>query len=177
MKKNKSYQIAFDGLLAALTAVFGYLAIDMGFLKLSFEEFPVILAALMFGPADGALVGGIGTFLYQLLRYGLDVTTVLWILPYILLGTFVGIYAKKHGFVNTDGQIRKAILGGEILVIALNTVVIFLDAKIKMYPVPIAFASTLWRIAAAAVKTVLFGFLTPQILKKLSKFTGNVRKA
>lgn len=177
MKKNKSYQIAFDGLLAALTAVFGYLAIDMGFLKLSFEEFPVILAALMFGPADGALVGGIGTFLYQLLRYGLDVTTVLWILPYILLGAFVGLYAKKHGLVNTDGQIRKAILGGEILVIVLNTVVIFLDAKIKMYPVPIAFASTLWRIAAAAGKTVLFGFLTPQILKKLSKFTGNVRKA
>ena len=177
MKKNKSYQIAFDGLLAALTAVFGYIAIDMGFLKLSFEEFPVILAGLMFGPADGALVGGIGTFLYQLLRYGLDVTTALWILPYILLGAFVGRYAKKHDFANTDGQMRKAILMGEILIILCNTVVIYLDAKIKMYPVPIAFLSTLGRIAAAAVKTVFFGFLTPKVLKVLSKYTGNIRKA
>lgn len=177
MKKNQSYQIAFDGLLAALTAVFGYIAIDMGFLKLSFEEFPVILAALMFGPVDGALVGGIGTFLYQLLRYGLDVTTVLWILPYILLGVLVGTYAKRHGYVNTDGQIRKAILMGEILIIACNTVVIYLDAKIKMYPVPIAFLSTIGRIAAAVVKAVLFGYLTPKILKALSKYTGNTRKA
>ena len=49
-----------------------------------------ILAALLCSPLDGAAVGGIGTLLYQLLRYGVTATTPLWILPYILCGLLVG---------------------------------------------------------------------------------------
>ena len=174
--KNNTYRIAFCGMLAALTAVLGYFALDLGSIKISFEEYPVMLTALMFGPVEGALVGGIGTFLYQLLRYGLDPTTVLWIMPYILLGTFTGLYAKKHGFVNTDRQLGISIAAGELLILAVNTVVMILDAKIKCYPVPVAFVSTLWRFGAAAAKSVMFAAITPMILKRLSRFTGNVRK-
>ena len=63
-------QMALDAVLAAVCAVLGYYGPDLGNMKITFEGLPVILAALLCSPLDGAAVGGIGTLLYQLLRYG-----------------------------------------------------------------------------------------------------------
>ncbi|MBQ4001860.1 MAG: ECF transporter S component, partial [Lachnospiraceae bacterium] len=85
MSKKKSWilRITYDGLLAALCAVLGSVAaIDIGIAKLTFENVPVVIAGLLFGPVDGMLVGFVGIFLSQLLRYGLDASTALWIAPY-----------------------------------------------------------------------------------------------
>ena len=83
MKKSKftTRQMALDAVLAAICMVLGYYGPDLGNLKITFEGLPVILAGLLLGPVDGAVVGGIGTLLYQLLRYGVSATTLLWILP------------------------------------------------------------------------------------------------
>ena len=50
-------------------------------------------AALMFGPIHGMAIGAVGTFIYQILRYGFSYTTVLWMLPYVLCGLAAGLYA------------------------------------------------------------------------------------
>ena len=63
----KTRQLTMDAVLAAMCAVLGAVSIDLGNLKLSFESLPVIIGALLFGPVDGLLIGGIGTFLYQFL--------------------------------------------------------------------------------------------------------------
>ena len=91
---SKTRRLAFDAMLAAMCAVLGALSIDLGNLKITFEGFPVLLGALLFGPLDGLAIGGIGTLVYQLLRYGVSVTTPLWILPYMLAGLLVGLIAK-----------------------------------------------------------------------------------
>ena len=98
MSKRSTKQLALDAMLAAMCAVLGYLSLDFGNLKVTFESVPILLGALLFGPADGAAVGLVGTLIYQLLRYGGAVTTPLWIAPYVLCGLLVGLYAKRNGF-------------------------------------------------------------------------------
>lgn len=171
----KTYQLTIDALLAAMCAVLGgLLMIDLRVVKVTLESFPVILAALMYGPLDGALVGGIGTLIYQLLAYGLSPTTPLWILPYVVMGTLVGLYARKNGFNNTPLQIRAAIVVAELLVLILNTGVIYLDSKLYGYYTPAyVFGAVGVRFGIAIVKAVVFGLFTPELLKKMSYFTHN----
>ena len=59
----KIKQLALDSMLAAMCAILGYLALDLGSLKFTFESLPVLLGALLFGPIDGMLIGGVGTLL------------------------------------------------------------------------------------------------------------------
>ncbi|MBR6977567.1 MAG: ECF transporter S component, partial [Lachnospiraceae bacterium] len=82
MSKKKGWilRITYDGLLAALCAVLGSVAaIDIGIAKLTFENVPVVIAGLLFGPVDGMLVGFVGIFLSQVIRYGIDASTMLWV--------------------------------------------------------------------------------------------------
>ena len=81
MFNSKTKKLAMDSMLAAMCAVLGYLSLDFGNLKITFESVPILLGALLLGPIDGMAIGGVGTLLYQLVRYGVSVTTLLWILP------------------------------------------------------------------------------------------------
>lgn len=175
--KLKTYQITIDALLAAMCAVLGgLLMIDLQVVKITLESFPVFLAAMMYGPLDGALVGGVGTLIYQLLAYGITPTTPLWILPYVVAGALTGYYAKKHSFNNTPKQIRVAIILMEFLILVLNTGVILVDSKLYgYYSFSYVFGAIGTRILIAAAKSVLFGLFTPELLKKLSRFTHNGR--
>lgn len=94
----KTRQLTIDAMLCAMCAVLGYVALDLGSIKLTFESLPVLLGALLFGPVDGMFIGGIGTLLYQLVRYGVTATTLLWILPYVVCGLLVGAWARKRDF-------------------------------------------------------------------------------
>ena len=58
-KTFSTKQMAMDAVLAAVCAVLGYFGPDLGNLKITFEGLPVIVAALLFRPLDGAAVGGI----------------------------------------------------------------------------------------------------------------------
>ena len=57
-------------MLAAMCAVLGAVALDVGNLKITLESVPIIVGALLFGSLDGAAIGFVGTLVYQLLRYG-----------------------------------------------------------------------------------------------------------
>lgn len=66
----KTRKLALNAVLAAMCAALGALALDLNSIKITFESFPILLGALLFGPLDGLAVGFVGTLLYQLLRYG-----------------------------------------------------------------------------------------------------------
>lgn len=100
----KTRKLALNAVLAAMCAALGALALDLNSIKITFESFPILLGALLFGPLDGLAVGFVGTLLYQLLRYGVSATTLLWILPYALAGLVTGFYAKRRGFSLTTGR-------------------------------------------------------------------------
>ena len=104
--KNSTAQIAINAMLAALCAVLGYFSLDFVNLKITFESFPVLLAGMMYGPVNGAMVGLTGTFIYQLLLYGMELSTPLWVLPYVVVGFLIGLYAKRSSFNNSKKEIK-----------------------------------------------------------------------
>ncbi len=69
---------------------------------------------------------------YQLLRYGVSVTTLLWILPYVVCGLIVGLYAQKRGFSSAQSRIIIVVIA-ELVVTTLNTGVMYIDSKIYGY--------------------------------------------
>ena len=58
-------RLAADAMFAAMVTVLAAAAIKTGNLKITIEAMPVFLGALMLGPVDGMVIGGIGT-LYHL---------------------------------------------------------------------------------------------------------------
>ncbi len=157
--------MAMDAVLVALCAVLGYLSPDLGFAKLSLESLPILLGALLFGPADGMIVGAMGTFLYQFLRYGLTATTLLWMLPYVLLGAVAGRYALRRGFRLARRQILLITVVSELLVSLLNTGVLFVDSRIYgYYSAVYVFGMLALRIPLSAGKACAFGVLIPGVL-------------
>ena len=60
MAKN-TRQLTINAMMAAMCAVLGYIALDMGNLKVTFESLPILISDLLFGPVDGMIVGGMGT--------------------------------------------------------------------------------------------------------------------
>ena len=159
-------QLALDALLIALCAVLGYISLDLGFIKVTFESLPVLLSGLLFGPMDGFIVGALGTLIYQVLRYGVTATTILWMAPYMVCGGVVGFYAKSHNFRLSRKQIMFIVIVTELLITVLNTGVIFVDSKIYgYYSVAYVFGSLALRLATCVVKSIAFGVVLPGIVK------------
>ena len=54
MNNDRTVRLTVNAMLAALCACLGYISLDLGNLKITFESLPVLMAGLMFGPASGA---------------------------------------------------------------------------------------------------------------------------
>ncbi len=170
MTKSNTKQLALDAMLAAMCAVLGYLSLDLGNLKITFESVPILIAALLFGPADGAAVGLVGTLIYQLLRYGVSVTTPLWIAPYVLCGLLVGLYAKRRGFALDRKQTAFIVISNELLITALNTVALYVDSRIYgYYSAAFIFGSLALRIVICVAKALAYSFALAPLLGALRR--------
>ena len=166
----KTRQMAMDAMLSAMCAVLGYLAIDLGNLKITFESLPVLLGALLFGPLDGAVIGGVGTLIYQLLRYGVSVTTPLWILPYVLAGWLCGFVARRKSFSLTRRQTLLLVVVCELLITLINTAVLYLDSVIFHYYFPGFITGSLaLRLGICVVKAAAFGAILPALVQAVSR--------
>lgn len=161
----KTKQLSIDAMLSAMCAALGYLAIDIGNLKITFESLPILLGALLLGPLDGVAIGGIGTLVYQLLRYGVSATTLLWMLPYVLCGLIVGLYAKKRDFNMTRKRLTVLVFLNELLITVLNTGVLYLDSIIYGYYSSVyIFGTLLPRLIICVAKSVAFAIILPTLI-------------
>ena len=168
--KMSAKRLAGNGMLAAMCAVLGYLSLDMGNIKITFESLPVLLGALLLGPVDGLAIGGVGTLIYQLLRYGVTVTTPLWILPYILCGLLAGFYAKKKCFQLSAWQVMAVITVSELLITLLNTGAIYVDSRIfGYYSAAYVFGSIGVRLVICFIRAIAFGTVLPVIIHAITK--------
>lgn len=167
----KTKRMATDSILAAICTVLALLAIDTGTMKITFESLPVLLGAILFGPFDGAIIGALGTFLYQILKFGITATTVLWILPYVACGLIVGYYSKMHKFSLSKNQLLFIILIAELTITGFNTLALYVDSKIYGYYTPtIISAMIFWRLGIAIAKSFAFTFVLPPVIKVGNKF-------
>lgn len=166
-------QLTIDAMLCAVCAALGCVALDLGNIKVTFEGLPILLAGLLFGPADGMLVGGIGTLIYQLLRYGVSATTLLWIVPYIVCGLVAGTWSRMNRFRPDRAQTMLLVMAAELAVTGLNTIPIYVDSKLYGYYFPgIVLGALAWRLAICAVKGVAFGAVLPNLAQAVRRSMG-----
>ncbi len=169
MQKLTPKELCVNSMLAAMCAVLGYLSIDTGNLKVTLESVPIIIGAALYGPLCGVAVGGVGTFVYQLLRYGLSVTTALWMLPYCACGLIVGLYARSNDFSLDRKQLILICLVAELVVTTLNTAVLYVDSRIYGYTVAYVFATIVPRYIICVVKAVAVGAILPPLINVLER--------
>jgi len=168
-------QLVIDGVLAALCILLGYAGamLDFKVIKITFESVPVIVGALMFGAFDGAMIGLVGLTVTQLILYPLSPTTPLWILPYVVCGLVVGLWAKRFNYFNSKKQLIVIAIVAELIIFVLNTVAIIADSLLYHY----YSAVTVWiplapRFAVAVVKGIALGIILTPLLGAMAKVTG-----
>ncbi|MGB4626789.1 MAG: folate family ECF transporter S component, partial [Erysipelotrichaceae bacterium] len=143
--------------------------------KFTFEAFPILAAGLLFGKLEGFLVGFIGSFLYQLLfsGYGFTATTILWILPHALSGLAVGYLAGKKKDNLNFNTISLIAIFSALLVTTLNTLALFIDAKVYgYYSKALVFGSIPLKIISGIMLAVIYATLLPktiELIKKIAK--------
>lgn len=166
----KTRQMALDSMLAAMCAVLGAISLDLGNIKLTLESLPIIIGALLFGAADGAAIGFVGTFVYQVLRYGFSVTTLLWMLPYVVCGLIVGAYAQRCDFTLSHRALILLVVAAELAVTTLNTFVMYIDSVIYgYYSAVYIFGALSLRYIVCVGKAVVTGCILPPLLDFLKK--------
>lgn len=163
-------KLALDGMCTAMCTVLGYLAIDTGSVKVTFESLPVLVGAFLFGPVDGLAIGTVGTLLYQLLRYGLSATTLLWILPYTLCGLLAGLCAQKYDLSLSRRALTLTVVGCELLVTLCNTAVLYIDSQLYGYYFKgFILGSLALRLVLCVAKALAFSAVLPRLLAALRK--------
>lgn len=169
----KTRQLTLDAMLCALCAVLGYVALDLGSVKLTFESLPILLGGLLFGPLDGMLIGGVGTLIYQLLRYGVSATTLLWMLPYVACGLIAGAWSRANRFHLERVQTVFLVVSAELVVTGLNTIPIYVDSKLYDYYYPgIILGVLALRLAISVGKGIAFGLILPELAQAVRHIPG-----
>ncbi len=171
--KSSTRRIATDAMLAAMYVCLSYVSLSIGnSMKITLDSLPILVTALLLGPLDGLAVGLTGSFLSQLLTYGLSATTILWILPAGIRGLVVGLYAKSKGFALSRPQLIFITTASALLVTALNTLVMYLDSVIIGYPFAATLPTVFFRILSGVLIAVAFSFILPPLLNALKKLTS-----
>ena len=172
-------RIAIDAVLIAMYFGLSLLSVQLGGIKLTFASLPTIICAMLFGPIDGFLVGFLGAFLDQMIKFGFTATTMLWILPPAIRGLFIGICAlllKKHMSVDAILQTKRpyvyfiACIVSGIIVSTLNTLVFYVDAKMFHYYEYHMIFGVFWiRIASGVASSLLMSIVALPVVAALKR--------
>ena len=176
---SKTKRLVLDALLIALFFVLSSAAVTIGGIKLTFASLPGILAAMLFGPIDGFVVGFLGAFLEQMLHFGFTPTTLLWILPPAIRGLLVGLgtlaFKKQMSLENILSDRRPWVYYAVNLVTAVvvslcNTMVYYLDSIIyDYYSYALIFGVLGMRILTGLLSTLLMSTVALPVLAALRK--------
>lgn len=158
-------KIALVGMLSAMCAILGYISIDFANLRFTFVSFPIYIGAFLLGGPSGFLIGFIGNFIYQVLKFGVTATTVLWIIPYAAAGYVAGVYAKSKNFNMNARQTVLIIAVCAFMISTLNTISFFIDAKIYGYYNPVTMIGAIPpRYIKTVIEVIIYSAVVPTVL-------------
>ncbi len=170
MKRKIITRICVCAILSALYFVLDLISIKAGPFKLSVSGLPIIIVAILYGPIDAMIVGFTGAFLGQLLSYGFTPTTLLWCMPAVVRGLFVGALTKKLNPKDEPIKLIVIIIISSLLVTTINTVVMYIDSKIyHYYSYAYIFGALIYRYIAGVLTGIIYSVLTPAIYDPVSK--------
>ena len=172
-------RLAINAVMVAVYVALTWLVIPIGGLKITFEHFPVVLCAILFGPVDAMLVGGVGELINQMMTFGITPTTLLWILPIVVRGLVVGFGTKvMKNELSLTAIVNKKIptmfmivcvLSG-IIASLLNTLALYVDSKMfGYYTFAMVFGALAVRILLSVLTSIVIGIAIKPIIIALRK--------
>lgn len=166
----KSKKLITCAMLTAMYVVLSLVSLNFANMKITLDSLPIIVGAVLFGPGAGSLVGLMGSFLNQLLTFGLTPTTLLWMIPAAVRGLVVGLYAKHKGFDLTRKNLIFILIISSVTVTTLNTAVIYLDSVLYgYYSFAYVFGTLVLRYIAGVATAVVLSAILPPLIKPLKK--------
>ncbi|MBO5317429.1 MAG: ECF transporter S component [Oscillospiraceae bacterium] len=174
-------RLVLNAVLVAIYVVLGYLRIPIGnAFRISMAPFAVIMAALVFGPTDGLIVGFVGEFLTQILGpYGLTQTTLLWCIGETVRGGALGLCSRLFlKWLPTcdrpSGRQIATLLtcscATGVLAALGQTFALYVDSTmLGYYNETMVFGLLIWRIVIYIVVSALLGYLCMPIITALRK--------
>jgi ECF transporter S component (folate family) len=163
-------RISIDALLTAVYFVLSYFSISIVNLDISLASFPIVLSALVFGPLDSSFIALLGEFLDQVLKYGITLTTGLWIIPPMLRGLTIGLFAsyfaKKGRRLEEDLPLYLLVsILGAVLTSGANTLALYLDSLIYDYPLVFVLIMTALRFVLGMVTALVIALACRPLAK------------
>ena len=167
-------KLIWNAFFIAMYVVLSYVSINLGNMVITVSAIPIIMGGMLFGPVAGLEIGLIGSFLKQILTYGMTPTTILWILPAAVRGFMVGAYAKQKGYHMRPKQVLSIILLSGFVVTTLNTVVMYIDSKLYgYYTFAYVFGALIARYISAILTSMVYFFFFFLLMKYMSLFEKN----
>lgn len=133
-KKFTIQQLCVCAVMIALHIVLEFVAIRIGNdYKITFSGLPFLIAAVFYGPVAGLATGLLGTFLSQLLTFGITVTTPLWILPGAIHGLTMGLFHLAFKRKMQLVPIGICVFASGLLTTICNLAATYFDSQIFHY--------------------------------------------
>lgn len=181
-QQQRTKKMVIGAVMIGVYIALSYLAIPMGKFKITFEHFPVVICATLFGPMHAMLVGGIGEFLNQMFTFGFTPTTILWVIPIVVRGGVIGLAKKIFKSSMSVQRIcdsKIPVLFGTVCIISgllsscVNTFALYVDSKmIGYYSYALVFGALTVRLVLSAVTSVVMTIMAKAIFHALKK--GNL---
>ena len=191
------HRLVLDAMLAALFFALSLFSVDLGFIKFTVAPLAILIAGMLFGPVDGAVVGLIGAFLEQLVKYGFSITMPLWIFPAVVRGLLIGALAiliRSLLRKRTDGAFTPAKASAEttlfvvftvvaavlsaIVVTLCNTLPLYVDFKVFGWSNenPLLWTALSARFLSGMLTSTILGFITPLVVIPAAKAIERMQK-
>lgn len=170
----KTKRLVIDSMLVAIYFVLSnYLSANLAGIRITLDVLPVIVAAALYGPMDGLIVGIVGNLLFQLVGpYGISVTTFLWAVPDAVRGLLAGLFLKGKCPVMMSRRLVAALIGISLVFTTLTTGVMYVDCLVYKYAFAAYAPFILVRYVTGVVIAVLTAAILPQLIRMLEKITG-----
>ena len=142
-------------------------------LKITLAALPFLVCAFLCGPVEGLLSGIVGTFLSQLLTFGITITTPFWILPYavqaLLAGLIFTAFKKKADLRN----IALSVFLSGFAAVILTWFASYLDGVVffKYMTLPALLALIPLRLLVWAIVSVVYTAVSLPLVKALLRYS------
>ena len=174
MNRSNIKKLTFTGVLIGIFVVLGsYLSINAYNIKITFQNLPLFIGAILYGPIEGFIIGFIGMLICQLLSpYGFTYTTFLWCMPQATAGAILGFVVKKYNIkVDNSPRFWILIIIMHLIITVLNTIVIYMDSKIMgYYSFVYVFGSFVVRVLTSMVVGVIYACILPIMIRIIKSF-------
>ncbi len=176
--RSRIYRITLDAMLIAI-----YVILSMVPSQISWASLPVLLCAFLLGPVDAIVITLCGSFIEQM-WYGLSFASLIWMLPWAVFATFIGLAAM---WVRKNPKAWKIILTvvcAELLLNIGNTSALLYFGYVSINPESFSAGLPLWVVAVltyivrmpqAVIRAILSSIAIPLLLPPLRKVLARMR--